>query len=86
MALFKDTWPLFLDAFNKQRELKRKREQFDKLTNQPLNYQIIEDIVKAATDQAPGFYSRLLFKDGAIWEFGIKENTKPAPRQPDEKF
>ena len=86
MAIFKEAWPLFLDVYNKQRELKRKREQFDKLTNQPLNYQIIEDIVKAAADQQPGFYSFITFKDGARWEFGIRENSKPAPRQPDEKF
>ena len=86
MAIFKDAWPLFLEAYNKQRDLKRKREDFDRLASHPLNYQMIEEIVKVVADQNPGFYSFITFKDGARWEFGIKESAKPAPRQPDEKF
>ena len=82
-----DAWAAFVADFKTRKELEKKRRQFKSLTDQPLNYQIIEDIARVVSSQRPGFYSILKFKDGNSWELGIRESARQAPaRQPDETF
>ncbi len=86
MAILKDAWGLFLAEFKAQRALEKKRREYVILTQKNLDYPLIEGITSAVAKQRPGFYSVITFADGAKWEFGIREGSKPAPRQPDESF
>jgi hypothetical protein len=72
-VILKDAWTTFLEAFREQRAIERKRRKFEELSRKNLNYTLIEEIVAAASKQAPGFYSILKFPDGTAWEFGKKE-------------
>jgi hypothetical protein len=76
-----DAWKLFRDQFQAQRDLEKKRRAFNSLTDQPLNYQIIEDIARTVASQRPGFYSVLRFKDGNSWELGVRDTAAPEPRR-----
>ncbi len=82
----KDAWSLFLESWNQQKQLENKRREFQKLTSSNLDYSMIEQITRAAAAQQPGFFSEITFPGGAVWKFGVREGSKPAPRQPDETF
>jgi nitric oxide reductase activation protein len=81
----KEAWALFLDEFKAQRAIDKKRREYVRLTSKNLDYPLLESITKAVAQQAPGFYTRITI-EGAVIEFGIKENAKSAARQPDERF
>ena|GEM_PF-1918452 len=86
MAILIDAWKLFHDEFKAQRALDKKRREYVKLTQKNLDYPLLESITKAAAAQQPGFYSVITFADGARWEFGVREGSKPPARQEGETF
>ncbi len=73
--ILKDAWDVFHEAWKEQREIERKKRAYTKFTKNNLNYTLIDDMVEAATRQAPGFYSVITFPDGTKWEFGMKAKS-----------
>ncbi len=81
-----DTYRLLKQESDRQRELERRRQEIIELKKRPLNYPLLEALVKAAAEQNPGFYSEITFSDGSKWEFGVRDRRmRPAPPH-DESF
>lgn len=74
----KDTWQLVKETWHAERELERKRREYIDLKKRPLNYPLIESIVKAAAAQNPGFYTIITFVDGTKLELGVKRRGERA--------
>jgi hypothetical protein len=85
-VIAKSAWTLFLESWNQQKQLEKKRREFQNLTSSNLEYSMLEQITRAAAAQQPGFFSEITFPGGAVWKFGVREGSKPAPRKPNEMY
>ena len=73
--ILKDAWLVFLESYKSQKELERKRREFTDFSKQPLNMVRMEEMIKAAAAQAPGFYCIITLPNAKL-EFGIKEKER----------
>lgn len=85
MATLIDAWKLVHDELKARRELEEKRKAFARLTGKTIDMQMLESIAQEAAKLRPGFYTRVTI-EGAVIEMGVKEGSRPAPRQAGETF